>query len=288
MSDPAAMRIYLSVDMEGLAGVAHPHQVTFGLNGIDRTDYERSRSLMAGETNAAIDAAVEHGAREVVVNDSHWQMRNLRAEDLRGGARLIIGDKPLSMTQGIGEAGQPAFDAAAFIGYHAGAGHPTGVIAHTYSSVCVLEIRANGTAHNEAGLNAIRLGHHGVPVMLVAGDDALAGEVEQLLPWAERVIVKRGLGTHLAESLAPADAQRAIREGMARAIGRLEEMQLYRPSAPIAGEIDFRLPVMADYACVLPGVERVGPRTAGFSAEDGEVFYRTCLVLIRLAAVPAA
>ena len=182
------MRIYLSVDMEGLAGVAHPHQVVFGLSGIDRTDYDRSRALMAGETNAAIEAAFEHGASEVVINDSHWQMRNLRAEDLRPGARLISGDKPFSMTQGIGGRGDGAFDAAAFIGYHAGAGHPTGVIAHTYSSATVLEIRANGVPHNEAGLNAIRLGHHGVPVMLVAGDDALASEVETLLPWAERVI----------------------------------------------------------------------------------------------------
>ena len=188
------MRIYLSVDMEGLAGVAHPAQVVFGLNGIDRTDYDRSRGLMAGETNAAIEGAFEHGAREVIVNDSHWQMRNLRAEDLAGGARLIIGDKPFSMTQGIGGIGDGAFDGAAFIGYHAGAGHPTGVIAHTYSSATVLEIRINGVPHNEAGLNAIRLGYHGVPVILVAGDDALATEIAALLPWAERVVVKRGLG----------------------------------------------------------------------------------------------
>jgi D-amino peptidase len=282
------MRIYVSVDMEGLAGVAHPHQVMFGLNGLDRTDYDRSRALMAGETNAAIDAAFAHGAREVVVNDSHWQMRNLRAEDLRDGARLIIGDKPFSMTQGIGGPGDGAFDGAAFIGYHAGAGHPTGVIAHTYSSVTVLEIRANGVPHNEAGLNAIRLAHHAVPVMLVAGDDALATEVEALLPWAERVIVKRGIGSNVADSLAPADAQRAIRDGMERAIGRVGEMRLYQLAAPIAGEIDFRLPAMADYACVLPGVERIGPRTVGFRADDGEAFYRTCLVLARLATTPAA
>jgi D-amino peptidase len=282
------MRIYLSVDMEGLAGVAHPHQVVFGMNGIDRTDYDRSRALMAGETNAAVEAAVANGAREVVVNDSHWQMRNLRAEDLHDEARLIIGDKPLSMTQGVGEAPDGAFDGAAFIGYHAGAGHPTGVIAHTYSSATVLEIRINGVPHNEAGLNAIRLGYHGVPVILVAGDDALSGEVEALLPWAERVIVKRGLGTNVADSLSPAAAQTAIREGMARALARIGEMRLYEPNPPLVGQIDFRTPVMADYACVLPGTERVGPRTVGFRADDGDGLYRTCLALTRLATIPAA
>ena len=134
------------------------------------------------------------------------------------------------MTQGVDEG---SFDGAAFIGYHAGAGHPTGTIAHTYSSVTIMEIRVNGAAHNEAGLNAIRLGHHGVPVILVAGDDALASEVETLLPWAERVIVKRGLGTNLADSLSPAAARDAIRDGMARALARMGEMSLYRPSTPL-------------------------------------------------------
>lgn len=282
------MRVYVSVDMEGLAGVAHPHQVMFGLGGVDRADYDRSRALMAGEANAAIEAALAAGALDVVVNDSHWLMRNLRAEDLHPAARLILGDKPFSMTEGIGDGADGAYDAAAFIGYHAGAGHPSGVIAHTYASMTVLEVRVNGVAHNEAGLNAIRLGHHGVPVALVAGDDALAGEVEALLPWAERVVVKRGRGTNVTDSLSPTSARRAIGEGMARALARIGELELYAPTLPIRGEIDFRLPTMADYAAVLPGVERLGPRTVGFGAEDGEAFYRTCLVLVRLAGVPAA
>jgi len=279
------MRIYVSIDMEGLAGVAHPQQVAYGL-GVDRVDYDRARALMAGEANAAIDAAFASGAREVVVNDSHWQMRNLRAEDLDPRARLLIGDKPLSMTQGVGEGPDGAFDAAAFIGYHAGAGHPTGVIAHTFSSATVMDVRVGGIAHNEAALNAIRLGHHGVPVVLVSGDDALAGEVEALLPWAERVVVKRGLGYSLADSLSPDRAAEAIGEGMRRAIARLDDMARYEPELPLEGEIDFRLPIQADYAAVLPGTVRVGGRTVQFSARDGDVFYRTFVALTRLAATP--
>jgi D-amino peptidase len=276
------VRIYLSVDMEGLAGIAHPHQVTYG-PGVDRADYDRGRGLMAGEANAAIDAAFEAGAAEVVVNDSHWNMRNMRPEDLAPGARLVIGDKPLSMTQGIGEPGDGAFDAAAFVGYHAGAGHATGVIAHTYSSATIHGMRVNGIPHNEAALNAIRLGHHGVPVALVSGDDALAGEVEELLPWAERVVVKRGLGYGAADSLSPEAAQAAIRGGMRSAISRLVEMQPYQPALPLAGEIDFRFPAHAAFAAVMPEAERVGPRTVGFSAADGEEFYRRFLVVHRLA-----
>jgi D-amino peptidase len=277
------MRVWISVDMEGIAGVAHPHQVSFG-PGVDRVDYDRSRALMAGEANAAIGAAFEAGATDVVVNDSHWQMRNLRAEDLDARARLIIGDKPLSMTQGIGADGDGPFDAAIFIGYHAGAGHETGVIAHTYSSATIMEVRVNGTPHNEAGLNAMRLGHHGVPVALVAGDDALAGEVDVLLPWAERVVVKRALGYSVAESLAPDAARAAIRDGTVRALGRLGELRRYEPDLPLAIEVDFRFPAHAAFAAVLPGAERSGPRTVRIDAEDGDVAFRRFLALHRLAA----
>ena len=281
------MRIYVSVDMEGVAGIAHPHQVTHG-PGNDRTDYDRSRGLMAAEANAAVGAALEAGAAEVVVNDSHWLMRNLRAEDVDARARLVIGDKPLSMTQGVGAGDEGRFDAAAFIGYHAGAGHASGVIAHTYSSATVLEVRVNGMPHNEAGLNAVRLGHFGVPVVLASGDDALAGEVERLLPWTERVVVKRGLGYSVADSLSPSEARDRIREGMRRALARLSEMQVYRPEGRLRGEVDFRLPIQADYAAVLPGTERIGGRTVAFGGEDGDRFYRTFLALTRLAATPIA
>ncbi|MDQ3880957.1 MAG: M55 family metallopeptidase [Chloroflexota bacterium] len=274
------MRVYLSVDMEGLAGVAHPAQTYVdATRGGDLADYERSRTLMAGETNAAIEACLDAGATEVVVNDSHWRMRNLRAEELHPAARLIIGAKPMSMCQGI----ERGFDAAAFIGYHAGAGHPTGVIGHTYSSEAVMAVRVNDVPYNEAGINALVLAKYGVPVVMVSGDDALAEEIEQLLPWAERVIVKRALGERLTESLSPSRAHEAIRDGLAGALARLSEMPPYRLPERLHLEVDLRLPVMADYAALMQGVERIGPRTVGIDGADPEVAYGTFLSVTRLA-----
>ncbi|HYN63556.1 MAG TPA: M55 family metallopeptidase [Candidatus Limnocylindrales bacterium] len=281
------MRLYLSVDMEGVAGVAHPAQTYFDREGVtDRTDYDRSRGLMAAEANAAIAAAYDAGADAVIVNDSHWQMRNLRAEDLDPRARLIIGDKPFSMTQGIGAEGDGSgFGAAAFIGYHAGAGHPSGVIGHTYASV-VMEARVNGVPHNESGLNALRLGHHEVPVILVSGDDALAGEIEQLLPWAERVVVKRAQAALVADMLSPDAARSAIADGITTAIGRLEQMPPYRLPGPLRLEVDLRLPIMADYCAVIPTVERIGPRSVAVQPADAEALYAAFLAIVRMALVP--
>jgi D-amino peptidase len=280
------MRLYLSVDMEGVAGIAHPAQTYFDREGVtDRTDYDRGRTLMAGETNAAIGAAFEAGATEIVVNDSHWQMRNLRAEDLDPRARLIVGDKPYSMTQGIGAEGDGVgFAAAAFVGYHAGAGHPTGIIGHTYAGV-VMEVRVNGVPHNEAGLNALRLGQHGVPVALVSGDDALASEIELLLPWAERVVVKRAQAAFTAEGDSPDVARTRIADGLRRALGRLDEMPVYRlPSLRV--EVDLRLPIMADYCALIPTVERIGPRSVAAEPVDADAMYATFISIVRMAQVP--
>jgi D-amino peptidase len=273
------MRCYLSVDMEGIAGIAHPAQCSFEAGG-DRTDYDRGRTLMAGEANAAITAAFDAGADEVLVNDSHWQMRNLRAEDVDPRARLIIGDKPYSMTQAVEGA-----DAAAFIGYHAGAGHATGIIGHTYAGV-VWQARVNGVPHNETGLNALRLGHHGVPVVMVAGDDALAGEVEELLPWAERVVVKRAISPFAADSLSPDAARSAVADGLRRGLQNPDRMQPYRLDGPLELEIDLRLSAMADYCAVMPGVERSGPRSVVARPADAEELYRYMIAIVRMASIP--
>jgi D-amino peptidase len=280
------MRLYLSVDMEGVAGVAHPAQTYFDREGVsDRTDYDRGRMLMAGEANAAIAAAFEAGMDQVIVNDSHWQMRNLHAEDLDPRARLIVGDKPFSMTQGIGPEGDGlGFAAAAFVGYHAGAGHPTGIIGHTYAGV-VMEARVNGVPNNETGLNALRLGQFGVPVVLVSGDDALAGEVELLLPWAERVVVKRAQAAYVAEADSPQVARQAIAQGLARALARLDQMPIYRQS-PLRLEVDLRLPIMADYCAVIPTVERIGPRSVAAEPTDADALYATFISIVRMALVP--
>ena len=154
------------------------------------------------------------------------------------------------------------------------------MIAHTYSSATVLEMRVNGAPHNEAGLNAIRLGHHGVPVMLVAGDDALAGEVEALLPWAERVVVKRGLGTNRPTRCRRPRRRRRSARAWRRALARIgRDAPLPARVRHCAARSTSALPVMADYACVMPGVERIGPRTVAFGADDGDALYRTFLAL---------
>jgi len=276
------MRVYISVDMEGIAGVSHPRPTA-------RTDseYAAAVGLMVGEANAAIEGARAAGATDILVNDSHGGMYNLPPADLDPAARLLQGQKAWSMVAGAAPDGADAparFDVALFVGYHARAGHPMGTIAHTYTGGPT-ETRLNGRPTGEYGFNALVLGAWGIPVGLVAGDDALADEVAGWLPWAERVVVKEGAGSNAAASLHPEAARGLIREAAARAVARAgrNELRLLEPAPPVVIEVDYRRGIEADLAALVPLGERVGDRTARHPGPDAITAYRGFLTGVRLA-----
>jgi D-aminopeptidase len=168
-------------------------------------------------TCCAIRGARKGGAADILVNDSHGSMRNLRPEDMENGVRLISHSfKRSGMMEGLDE----SFDAALFIGYHAKAGSPQGLFAHTGSGV-VADVRVNGRSLGEGGLNTTVAAWYGVPVVLVTGDDAAIREIGEIAPGAKKVAVKRAINPRAVE-LRPLDEvhrdiQTAAREGVATA-----------------------------------------------------------------------
>ena len=273
------MRVYISVDMEGVAGVVHEDQ-TDPIEPRHAGEYNRFRRLMTNEANAAIAGALEAGAKAVLVNDSHWLMCNLLAEELNPAAELLSGGpKRLSMVEGI----DGGFDAAMFIGYHARAGTRNATIDHTYTSR-VYEARLNGEPVGELALNAAMAGVHGVPVALVSGDQALAAEARTLLgDGIETVVVKEAVGRFAARSLAPAVACERIRAGAAAALRRKHKLLKIAP--PIRLEVDFALTQMADMAELVPSSSRTGGRTVEYTGDDYREVFRAWRAMYNLASV---
>src|SRR5256884_9005314 len=234
---------------------------------------------MTGEANAAIEGALAAGATKVVVNDSHWFMRNLLAEELHQAAELVAGDpKPRSMVQGIDE----GFDAALFVGYHARAGTRNAILDHTYADR-IYEVRLNGKPVGELGINAAFAGVSGVPVALVSGDAALAAEANDLLgDGVSTVIVKEAVSRHAARSVAPALACRMIQDEVTRTLKR-KHVPFVLP-APIALEVDFAQTIHADMAELCPGATRTAGRTVAFSHAD----YREVFRVLRGVVDPSA
>lgn len=274
------MRVYLSVDMEGIAGVVHEDQT----NPIDPRcagEYGRFRRLMTAEANAAVEGALAAGATRVVVNDSHWLMQNLLAEELHPAAELTAGSsKPRSMLEGIDE----GFDAACFIGYHARAGTPRAILDHTYTDR-IFEARLNGEPVGELGLNAALAGRFGVPVALVSGDQSLAAECGALLgPGTRAVVVKHAVSRHAARSRSPAEACRLIREGVAAAVK--DPPAPWVAKSPCSIEVDFCSTHHADMAALVPGSERIGGRTVRVTHADYAEAFTAFRALYNLASVP--
>lgn len=260
------MRVFISVDMEGIAGVVHEDQT----NPVDprcAAEYARFRRLMTHEANAAIEGALMGGATSILVNDSHWTMRNLLAEELHPGAELLSGGpKTWSMMEGI----ERGWDLAAFIGYHAKAGTEHAILDHTYTDR-ILDVRLNGMSVGELGINAALAGTFGVPVAVVSGDQSLAAESRALLgDGIDTVIVKEAVSRNAARSISPDRARSLIHDAMRNAVhhrqqGRSAARALTVPS-PTALEVDFSLSAHADHAAMVPGFRRVGPRTVGYQA----------------------
>ncbi len=269
------MDVYISIDMEGIAGIARREQCSRGTDS-----FPASQLLMTREANAAVDGAFEGGATRVVVNDSHGDMTNLLPEELDQRAELILGSPklPQSMMQGL----NGDFDVAMFIGYHAGAGAADGVLAHTYSG-SVYEVRVNGESMTEAELNALLAATYGVPVGLVAGDDKICAVAEKRFPGVRTVMVKQGLGVNVAASLHPERARAAIREAAAATVAGAGELRADPDPGPFTVELDLANLNMAELCALVPGSERIGGRTVRFEGGDFREVFRWLLACIRLA-----
>jgi D-amino peptidase len=262
------MRIYLSVDLEGVAGIVHESQ-TDPNDARNRHEYARARELMTAEANAAVAGAFEAGATKVLVNDAHWDNRNLLAERLDPRAELLSGGpKPWSMMDGI----ELGWDAAMLVGYHGKAGTGRSVIDHTYTDR-IRDVRLNGTSVGEVGLNAALAGAFGVPVAMLSGDDTLAAEVKGLFGGAvPAVVVKEAVSRYAARSVAPEVACRRIREGAAAALRTLPRP--FVVEAPVTLEVDFTFGVQADVAALIPGADQPTPTTARWRGGDMKEVFR--------------
>jgi D-amino peptidase len=274
------MRVYISVDLEGVAGIAHEEQ-THPYRTDRAAEYAQAQRWMTQEANAAVRGALAAGATRVVVNDSHWHMRNLLADELHPAAELGSGSpKPGSMVDGI----DGGFDAACFIGYHAKAGTAQAVIDHTYNDA-IHDVRLNGLSVGEVGLNAAYAGSWGVPVVLVSGDQAVAAETRALLgTGVETVIVKESLGRQAARSVHPSVACERIEAGVQRALARAHTP--WQPALPVTLEVELVTTHQADMAVLVPGVRRLAGRTVAFTAEQVPLAFATWRAVMNLATVP--
>jgi D-amino peptidase len=261
-SKPAAapLKVYISVDMEGVAGVVTADQLL--PSGFE---YERFRRFMTDEAVAAVRGAQGAGATEVVVSDSHGNGESLLVELFPKDVRIVRSwPRHGEMMAGL----DSSFAAALFVGYHASTTNPKGVRAHTISSAHFTRVALNGTAVTEAELNAAYAGAMGVPVVFVSGDDVAVSEVTTRLGQMESVITKKSLGFHAAESLTPAAACDKIYQGALSAVAHRDQRKPYVVPSPITLDISFKNYTSAEILAYLRSVQRTDSHSIRFVGSD--------------------
>lgn len=252
-------KVFISVDMEGIAGLVTSEETSRAGD-----DYGYFRRIMSAEANAAVLGAFDAGASEVVVRDSHGSARNILPDLLDPRARLIRdwSGGPLDMVEGIDE----SFDALVFIGYHARAGTPDAIIDHTMSGN-VTDFAMNGVSLPEAGINALIAGLYGVPVVFVAGDQAICDQVAELFGSVGTVAVKEGIGA-ASNGLHPDVAHARIREGVAAAVRNRGEYRPYTMTPPYTLVLKLKSEASIYNGSFFPGVRRTGDWELTFTSED--------------------
>ena len=270
------MKLYISSDMEGVAGVTAWQQVDART---PHPEYPLYRRYYTQEVAAAARGAKRAGASEITINDSHGPMRNLLFDELPADVRVIFGNrKPYSMVQDC----DGSYAGAFFVGYHGGIGDADAVLCNTYTPSVIYEARINGVLCSEATINAALLGHSGVPLLYVSGDRTTVEGVQRQMPWVRGTIVKESIGNFSADSISPAAARRAIEADAAEALASAAQAKPFTFEPPIALEITYAKVEQADYVAMIPGFERTGPRSTRFVDDDMPTIFKAFVAVFRL------
>lgn len=254
-----SMKYFISVDMEGISGIVDSTMVTRTQN-----DYEQGRKLMTQDVNAAIKGILQvHPDAEITVCDGHGGMNNINLNDLHKQAILIRGTpKHQSQVAGLDD----TYDAALFIGYHAKKGTEHAIMSHTYSGRAIEKLTVNNIEIGETGMNAGIAGHHNVPLIFVAGDQATSKEAKTLNPEIETAIVKQAIGRTAAKCLHPEIAHEKITKGVIKALNKT--IKPYKYTTPVTIQIRLTDAKKADAASLIPTAKRLDGKTIQFTTQD--------------------
>jgi D-amino peptidase len=267
------MKVYMSVDQEGISGVVGSYQVLQDPGALPEI-----RKLLTADVNAAIAGAKAAGATTIWVNENH-SGKDLLLEEVDPIAEVLIGKpKPLQTLEGIDD----TFDCVFMIGMHAAAGTKDAVLAHTWSVKCIQTLRVNDKVIGELGLNALLAGHYGVPITLVTGDQMIAQEAADLLGDVECAVVKQGTDRYSARCIHPSKSFQIIKESAERAVSQIERFKPLEMDKPMRMEFDYANTAFATAAMWIPTSERVGPRTVAFEFPDFLTGYKTFLAAATL------
>lgn len=251
------MNIFVMVDMEGISGILNTCQVS-----PDKPEYNRARQFLTADVNACVEGCFEGGARRVVVRDAHSSGFNFLWEQLDPRAEYVQGHSRERMP------GLAGFDGLILLGYHAMAGTPCAVLEHTMSSRWWQHCWINGKRVGEIAIDAGVAGDHGVPTIMVSGDDKACREARQWVRGIHAAVVKQGLEIEGAILLSTETARALITETAARAVRGCRKIRPLKFKSPVKMRLELVSRGAVPVQC--PWVKVIDGRTYEVSGRDVE------------------
>ncbi|MCL1913697.1 MAG: M55 family metallopeptidase [Eubacteriaceae bacterium] len=256
------MKIYISVDIEGISSIAHWDETEASPGG---SAYSAFAEQMTQEANAAIIGALEAGASEVLVQDAHNTARNIIPSLLEKEAKLMRGwpGSIFSMVDFV-----EGFDGVAYIGYHSPGGSNSSPLAHTMTTKA-LEVKINGIRASEFSINCLSAARRGAASIFLSGDEGICNEAAAFAPGLIAVATKTGKGNSIV-GIHPQKAIDLIQSGMKEAVESLKAEKIKPIAMPSAFEVEimYKDHDRAYYNSSYPGAKLVDERTINFKAVD--------------------
>ena len=255
-----AMKIFIAVDMEGSTGLERLEEIFRGLPG-----YDTFRQVMAGDANAVVQGAIEGGATDIVVSDSHGYMCNIHPDDIHPGVQLRRGQLQRTWCQAKGL--ESDCDAVIMIGFHAKSGTEHGILAHTWITG-FRDVRVNGDSVPEPSLNTLLAGDMGVPVIMLSGDDVVADQARPILGDIEYVQLKKSVGFFEGDHLPIDLTRKLLRDAARRAVRSAKNRRPVVLKGPVTIEVDVSANAVQDAALAQRPHDNISYIDAGYSGPN--------------------
>lgn len=266
------MKLYISVDMEGLAGITNWKDETEDRERFRNAMNEQVEWVLEGISKSKHNKEITH----IYIADSHGGGQNLsydRLNDKDERVWLVIGSpRPQYMMPAMDD----SFDMVFLVGYHAGAGEAASSMDHTYSGASVQNIYINGQLMNEGTINSAYAGIvHKVPVGLIIGDSGLERQMkgEGMMPWPEFVCTKQSLSRFSAVYKPKKLLKEETIAAVKKALDENERPQLYTLQAPYHCRMDLTNAAKCDQVQQMPGIHRTAGRTVEFESTSFTEIY---------------
>lgn len=275
------MKIYISLDMEGIPGTFNWQQ--------EKENRATVKALMYSHLQTIVEAIKDNKKNnqidEILIADSHSAGDNIDYSftALDNRINLISGNpRPYYMMPAFSS----DFDQVFLVGYHAGTGALYGNMDHTYSNRRIHKIWINDVPMNEALLNSAYAGYYNVPITLITGDKALSMEIlrDNAMPWVNFVTTKEALSKFAAKHYSLLRVKEKTIEAVNKALAKDKaDYPIYKFEAPITLKIEFIATTMADVASYMPNVKRLDGRTIEFREDNYSVMFEAIMALVTLA-----